>query len=300
MKMKSIVSMGNFDGLHLGHRKLIQTMVDLAKQQSLKSVVITFKQHPALVLNKPHDFQLLIPCEHRIRMMQDLGVDEIKCLPFTKELSQFSALDFLETYLIDELDTAFIVVGYDSHFGHKREGNYQFLQKHAQEFGYQCLYVPALKDEEGIISSSRIRILLHEGRIDEANRLLGSPYSIFGEVVRGKGLGKGMGFPTANLALDEAQQLVPRAGVYISRVFLGEDVFFGLTNIGTAPSVKQDRKTTVETYMPEYNADLYGARMKLELLHFMRPELCFASRAELITAMQADLANAKTLFEEYA
>ncbi|MGI6197684.1 MAG: bifunctional riboflavin kinase/FAD synthetase [Candidatus Cloacimonadaceae bacterium] len=298
--MKSIVSMGNFDGLHLGHRKLIKTMVDLAKEQSLKSVIITFKEHPALVLNKPHNFQLLIPCEHKIQMIKDLGVDEIKCLPFTRELSQLSALDFLKTYIIEELDPAIIVVGYDSHFGHRREGNYQFLQKHAQGFGYQCLYVPALEDEEGVISSSRIRALLQEGRIDEANRLLGSPYSMYGEVVRGKGLGKGMGFPTANLALDDAQQLIPRAGVYISRVFLAEDVFFGLTNIGTAPSVKQDRKTTVETYMPEYNADLYGARMKLELLHFMRPELCFASRAELIQAMQADLAKAKTLFEEYA
>lgn len=298
--MKSIVSMGNFDGLHLGHRKLIQKMVDLAHEQSLKSVIITFKQHPALVLNKPHNFQLLIPCEHRIRMMKDLGVDEVKCMPFTKELSQLSALDFLRDYLIDELDTALILVGYDSHFGHRREGNYQFLQKHAQEFGYQCLYLPALEDEEGIISSSRIRVLLQEGRIDEANLLLGSPYSMYGEVIRGKGLGKGMGFPTANLALDEPQQLIPRAGVYISRVFLGADVFFGLTNIGIAPSVKQDRKTTVETYMPEYNADLYGARMKLELLHFMRPELYFDSRAELIAAMQADLANAQALFAEYA
>lgn len=298
--MKSIVSMGNFDGLHLGHRKLIQTMVELAREQSLKSVVITFKQHPALVLNGAHNFRLLIPCEHKIRMIKEMGVDEIVCLPFTKELSQLSALDFLQRYVVDELDPGIIVVGYDSHFGHGREGNYQFLQEHAASFGYRCLYVPALEDAEGIISSSRIRALLLEGRIDEANRLLGSPYSMYGEVVKGKGLGKGLGFPTANLALDEPQQLVPRAGVYISKVFLGEDVFFGLTNIGTAPSVKQDRKTTVETHMPEYNADLYGARMKLELLHFMRPELCFASRAELIKAMQADLAQAKALFEEYA
>jgi riboflavin kinase/FMN adenylyltransferase len=297
--MKSIVSLGNFDGLHLGHRKLISTMVDMAQQQGLRSVVITFKQHPAFVLNRPN-FELLIPSEHKVGMIKELGVDEVVCLPFTKELSQLSALDFLRTYVVDALDPSVIVVGYDSHFGHGREGNHQFLQKHAASFGYQCLYVPALEDEEGIISSSRIRSLLHEGRMDEANRLLGSPYSMYGEVVRGKGLGKGMGFPTANLALDEPQQLIPRAGVYVSRVFLGEDVFFGLTNIGTAPSVKQDRKTTVETYMPEYNADLYGARMKLELLHFMRPELCFASRAELIRAMKADLAQAKALFERYA
>lgn len=297
--MKSIVSLGNFDGLHLGHRKLISTMVDMAGEQGLRSVVITFKQHPAFVLNRPN-FELLIPGEHKIGMIKELGVDEVVCLPFTKELSQLSALDFLRSYVVDALDPSVIVVGYDSHFGHGREGNYQFLQKHAASFGYRCLYVPALEDEEGIISSSRVRSLLHEGRMDEANRLLGSPYSMYGEVVRGKGLGKGMGFPTANLALDEPQQLIPRAGVYVSRVFLGEDVFFGLTNIGTAPSVKQDRKTTVETYMPEYNADLYGARMKLELLHFMRPELCFASRAELIEAMQADLAQAKALFERYA
>ena len=298
--MKSIVSVGNFDGLHLGHRKLIQTMVDMGKQQSLRSVVITFKQHPAQVLQQSNGFQLLIPCEHKIRMIKSLGVDEIVCLPFTKELSHLSALDFLKQHLINDLDPSVIVVGYDSHFGHGREGNYQFLQKHASTFGYRCIYVPALEDEEGIISSSRIRTLLHEGRMDEANRLLGSPYTMYGEVIRGKGLGKGMGFPTANLALDEPQQLIPRVGVYISKVFLGEDVFFGLTNIGTAPSVKQDRKTTVETYMPEYNADLYGAKMKLELLHFMRPELYFDSRAELIEAMQADLAQAKTLFEEYA
>lgn len=292
--------MGNFDGLHLGHRKLINTMVDMAKKQRLKSIVITFEQHPALVLQNRKNFQLLIPSAKKIQMIKDMGVDEIKCLPFTKELSLVSAMDFLKGYIIQELDPRIIVVGHDSHFGHKREGNYQFLNQHAAAFGYECLYIPALEDEAGIISSSRIRTLLQEGKIDDANVLLGTPYALYGQVVRGQGMGKGMGFPTANLALEEEQQLVPSSGVYISKVYLAEKVFFGLTNIGTAPSVRHDRKTTVETFMTDHNADIYGAKIKLELLHYLRPELYFASKAELIKAMQADLVQAKALFKEYA
>ncbi len=296
--MKSIVSMGNFDGLHLGHRKLIHTMVEMAKQQKLKSIIITFEQHPALVLQNRNNFQLLIPSQRKIEMIKALGVDEIKCLPFTKELSLVSAIDFLKGYIIQELEPSIIVVGHDSHFGHKREGNYDFLQAHGAEFGYQCVYVPALEDDEGIISSSRIRAFLQTGKIEEANQLLGSPYAIYGEVVKGQGLGKGLGFPTANLALEEPHQLIPCAGVYVSRVYLADEAFFGLTNIGTAPSVKQDNITTVETFMPDYSADLYGSKIKLELLKYMRPELYFASREELITAMQDDLARARTIFKE--
>jgi len=296
--MKSVISIGNFDGLHLGHRKLLSSLSSLAASLKLPTAVITYNEHPAFVLNKRPRPLLLTPSPVKARLLKDLGVDEVRVIPFTQEFSQTSAEDFLKGYLIPEFQPHTIVVGYDSHFGHGRQGTLEFLKAHAAIYGFRCLFVPPLLDEGIAISSSRVRSLLIEARVEEANRLLGVPYRLYGSVSKGEGLGRGLGFPTANLAPDDPHQLIPGSGVYLSRVWLGSQAFFGLTNIGTSPTLKHTHETVVETYMLDFNDNLYGARFELELLRYLRPEETFRSAEELARAMQGDLARAQMMIRE--
>ncbi|NLO11204.1 MAG: bifunctional riboflavin kinase/FAD synthetase [Candidatus Cloacimonetes bacterium] len=296
--MKHIITIGNFDGLHLGHRKLLESVTSLAHAHGLPSAVITFSIHPAFLLGKNANFQILIPPVHKEERLRELGIDRVQSLAFTKELSQTSAHDFLVHYLIPTFNPHTIVMGYDSHFGHGREGNLEFLKRHAGTHEYRCQYVPPYSDEEGTVSSSRIRNLLSQGDITLANRLLGAPYRLYGKVVSGRGLGRKLGFPTANLQLEDAQQLVPAHGVYLSRACFDDTWFFGLTNIGSSPTVKSTPETVVETYMLDFNQNIYDAPLQVELLQRLREEISFPNREALIAAMHADEACARDLIRD--
>ena len=297
--MKTVLSIGNFDGLHLGHRKLLEQLKAASIQTGLPSTVITYTDHPAFVLNKRPRPLLLTPSGRKAKLLNELGVDEVRCLPFTEEFSRISADGFLKDFLIPQFHPHTIVVGYDSHFGHGRQGTLEFLRSHSEIYGYRCLYVPPMLAAGEAISSSRIRTLLMSSRVEEANALLGTPYRLYGVVTGGLGLGRGLGFPTANLSLEDPHQLVPGSGVYLSMVHLGERRFFGLTNIGTSPTLKHTNETVVETYMLDHNEDIYGASMELELLEYLRPEETFRDADELVRAMHLDLARARELLRRY-
>jgi riboflavin kinase/FMN adenylyltransferase len=293
--MSCILSIGNFDGVHLGHRELLRGMVSLAKSLQLPSVVITYTDHPAFVLNKRPRPLLLTPSSRKAQLLKELGVDLVRLIPFTQEFARTSAADFLKGFLIPEYHPHTIVVGYDSHFGHAREGTLAFLKQHASIYGYRCRYQKPFMDDGSVVSSSRIRASIKEGRLEEANRMLGTPYKLYGKVVGGQGLGRGLGFPTANLGLDDPHQLVPRAGVYLSRTLLSGQAFFGLTNIGTSPTLKHTDETVVETYMLDYDKEIYGAALELELLSYLRPEETFDSVEALKLAMHSDLSRARAM-----
>lgn len=291
----SVLSIGTFDGIHLGHRKLLARVQELGRQHDLHTVIITYKDHPAFVLKQQAEPIMLCPLVLKQQEMLRQGIQEVALLDFTAELAKMSAQDFLSEILIKRWHPRYIVVGYDSHFGRGREGDREFLERHAASFGYQVCYVEPLLDAGHPVSSSRIRKHLQEGEIDMANRLLGRPYRLLGSVTSGTARGRGFGFPTANLQLSNPHQLIPQSGIYLSRAYLEGKSFFGLTNIGTSPTVKHTGIIEIETFLIDFEGDLYGSEMQVELLEYMREEKMFVSTDELILAINQDLVKARQL-----
>jgi len=289
----SVISIGTFDGLHLGHRKLLARLCDIAGQEGLRSVVVTYRDHPAFILNKQALPKLLCPSEIKEQELRKIGIDQVEILDFTEELAQTSAEDFLEQIMIPRWQPKVIVVGYDSHFGRNRQGNREFLEANQQRFGYRVEYVAPELYRGSPVSSTTIRGLLAQGRITEANRLLGRNYRLSGNVGRGIARGREFGFPTANLILSNPHQLLPAEGIYLSRAQLEDCELFGLTNIGKSPTVKHSGIVEIETFLIDFSGDIYGEYMQVELLRYLREEKMFANTDELIRAMHRDLAHAR-------
>ncbi|MDD2423193.1 MAG: bifunctional riboflavin kinase/FAD synthetase [Candidatus Cloacimonetes bacterium] len=294
----TVLSIGTFDGIHLGHRKLLNRVHDIAQAEGLKSVIITYREHPAITLKKDSAPKMLCPSALKKQQLISLSIDEVAMLDFTPEMALITAEQFLGEYLIPTWHPSVIVMGYDSHFGKNREGNRQFLQNHATEYGYRVEYVEPELDAGAPISSSRIRKLLETADLQEANRLLGRPYCLLGSVTHGTARGKDLGFPTANLTLASPHQLIPAQGIYFSRVRLEGQTFFGLTNIGISPTLKSTGIIEVETFLIGFDSDIYGSTMQVELLKYLREEKMFADSDELICAMKQDLAQAQSLIKE--
>ncbi len=294
----TVISLGTFDGIHLGHRKLLDRVRQLATAEGLESVIITYKDHPAFVLNRKALPKLLCPSEVKEQELKRLGIDKVEMLDFTRELAETSALDFLEQILIPRWHPKIIVVGHDSHFGRQREGNRTFLERYATRFNYRVEYVEPQLIEEQPISSSMIRDFLGAGMIEEANRLLGRNYRLSGKVGTGIARGREFGFPTANLILSNPHQLIPAQGIYLSRAHLEHASFFGLTNIGKSPTVKHTGIVEIETFLIDFSGDIYGDKIQVELLRYLREEKMFANTDELIAAMHRDLARASSLIPE--
>lgn len=298
MNLPSVLTIGNFDGLHLGHQQLLQKVVDLAQAKCLQSVVITYKDHPAFVLRAHPLPKMLCPVIIKQQELLKLGIDKIELLEFTPDLAKTPPLKFLKDYIIPQFHPQIIVMGYDSHFGHLRQGNYEFLCKHSAELGYKVVYVEPYLYEGKPVSSSLIRNLLSAGKIETANKLLGRPYRLIGKVEHSYAKGRKIGFPTANLNLLYPHQLIPHNGIYLSKAFYQEKVFFGLTNIGISPTLKNTGKIEIETHLLDFNGDLYGETLELDLLRYIREEKMFKSIDDLKKAIQNDINLARTLLSE--
>ncbi|MCK9584974.1 MAG: bifunctional riboflavin kinase/FAD synthetase [Candidatus Cloacimonetes bacterium] len=294
----SVLSIGTFDGIHLGHRKLLSRVREIAQAEGLKSVIITYREHPAITLKKDSAPKMLCPCAIKEQELIKLGIDQVTMLDFSPEMAKTSALNFLSDYLIPSWHPRVIVMGYDSHFGQNREGNRPFLQAYAAEYGYRVEYVEPELNAGKPISSSVIRRLLETADLQEANRLLGRPYRLLGSVCHGMARGRDLGFPTANLTLSNPHQLIPAEGIYFSRVHLEGQTFFGLTNIGKSPTVKHDGIIEIETYLIGFDSDIYGSTMQVELLNYLREEKMFADSDELTRAIRQDLTQAQSLIRE--
>jgi riboflavin kinase/FMN adenylyltransferase len=295
--MRSVIGIGNFDGLHLGHRKLLGELLSIAKKRDLHPVIITYDNHPAQTLHRRiHPF-LLLPPTQKIRQLEQLGIGEVRMLHFDEVLSRTSAEDFLREYMVNPYHPAVIVMGYDSSFGWQRQGNYSFLQQHQEQYGYELHFVEPVQYQGSVVSSSLIRERLALGELEEANSLLAGPYTLYGKVTNGSGIGRELGFPTANLELDSPYQMVPRSGVYLSRVMLAHGRFFALTNIGCSPTLKHSGVTEIESYILDFGDQIYGSHISVELMRYIREEKVFANASELQDAIRNDLAIARGLVE---
>lgn len=294
-----VVTIGTFDGVHIGHQKIIQQLILEAKKIDGESVLITFHPHPRLVLFPDnHNLQLLQTQAEKLQTLAENGLENVIILPFSKEFSQLSALDFVQTVLYKSLKAKKIIIGYDHQFGNDRKGNIDFLIAHANDFNYDVIEIPAEEINEVNVSSTKIRTALQDGSVEIANAFLNKPFELSGTVTKGEQLGRTIGFPTANLGLKDNTKLIPANGVYAVKVQLQneEKSYFGMMNIGYRPTVSQAQKQSIEIYLFDFQADLYEAQLKVSLYKRIRQEEKFVNLATLKSQLSKDEALVRSYF----
>ena len=293
----TVVTIGTFDGVHAGHQKIIKRLVDSAQANNLESVILTFFPHPRMVLQKESGIKLINSIEERTNILKQTGVDHLVIHPFTMQFSRITAREFVKEILVEKLRAKKVIIGYDHRFGRNRTANINDLKKFGEEFDFEVEEITRQDIEEVAVSSTKIRTALEEGRVEKANNYLRHPFSLEGEVVKGRGLGKEFNYPTANINIAEAYKLIPRNGVYVVRSKIEGETYFGMMSIGTNPTVG-GRSRTIESFFFKLDKDLYGKRLKIDLLIRIRDEKKFNSVEELKRAMKQDEAFSKQYIKD--
>ena len=286
------VCLGKFDGIHKGHRVLI-SYINKCKERGLQSVVFNFALHPYTLFSKG-EAKLIDTMQEKVKKLEELGVDILVSYPFTKETASMEPEEFIKKVLVDKVGAKLIVVGKDFRFGYQRKGNITMLKKYEKEYGYQLVALEKLLDDKQVVSSTRIRHEIKAGNMEKVAKLLEKPYTIIGEVIHGKQLGRTIGMPTINQAVPD-EKIIPPKGVYVSKVIFQGKEYQGVTNVGNKPTVSGDKKVGVETHIIGYEGDLYGEVVTVELYHFLRPERKFSGVDELKKQMYQDMESAKCL-----
>ncbi|MEE1961938.1 bifunctional riboflavin kinase/FAD synthetase [Allomuricauda taeanensis] len=287
IQFQTVTTIGTFDGVHLGHRKILERLTNNAKKTGLKSTVLTFFPHPRMVLQKDVDIKLLNTLEEKTQILETLGLDYLIVHPFTKEFSRLSATDFVRDVLVDGLKTKKIIIGYDHRFGRNRNANIQDLIAFGNALDFEVEEIPAQEVDDISVSSTKIRKALLEGDITTANNYLSYAYMLTGTVKKGKGMGRGFGFPTANLHIAETYKLIPKTGAYVVSSTINGKVRFGMMNIGYNPTVEGTEKS-IEVNFFDFEGDLYDQKIQVALLHRIRDEQKFSSIEELKAQLKKD------------
>ncbi|BCN31464.1 bifunctional riboflavin kinase/FAD synthetase [Anaeromicropila herbilytica] len=292
----SAVTLGKFDGLHKGHQILIHKIIELAGK-GYQSVMFTFSYHPSnLFTNK--EIGLIYTEMEKRHQLEKSGLDVMISYPFTKETASMEAEQFIKEVLIDKMDAKVIVVGSDYHFGYERKGNIELLEKLSEQYNYELIVFDKIESHNQVIGSTSIREEIKKGNMETVHELLGRPYSIIGEVLHGRKLGRTLGIPTTNL-IPEEDKLLPPNGVYASKTIIDGKSYEGVTNIGYKPTVGADPRVGVETHMFDFNEDVYGKIIEVELYRLERGETKFQSIDELKAQMEKDIVFAKDYFRDY-
>lgn len=297
---QTVVTIGTFDGVHAGHRKIIDRLVNSAHANNLDSVVLTFFPHPRMVLQKESDIKLINTIGERKQLLDQTGIDHLVVHPFTHQFSRLTALEFVRDILVNKLRAKKIIIGYDHRFGRNRTADINDLKQFGEDFGFEVEEISQQDVEQVAVSSTKIRKALLDGRVEQANIYLQSEFTLKGIVVRGRGIGKDLGYPTANMEIPEDYKLIPKNGVYVVRSVLDGQTIFGMMNIGTNPTVG-GKEQTIETYFFNLDKDLYGKEFTIEMLVRIRDEKKFNSVEELKIAMKQDQAfSSQYIKDNYA
>ena len=288
--LNPVVTIGTFDGVHLGHRKVIRRLQELAHKVKGETVIFTFYPHPRLVLNKEDNgLRLINTLEEKKVLLEAAGIDHLVIYPFTKEFSKLSYVEFVEQILVKQLGMKYLVVGYDHRFGHKREGKYEDLKVFADQLNFKIERQDALNMDAINISSTKIRKAIAKGDIKTANKYLGYRFFIKGDVVDGKKLGHKIGFPTANIDPQESYKLVPKDGVYAVKVDVDDKRYLGMLNIGVRPTVNnQLDNRSIEVHILDFEEDIYYKNITIHFYQRIRNEQFFASIDELKAQLKKD------------
>ena len=291
-KTDTILTIGTFDGVHIGHQKIIERLNELKIAGHTESAILTFYPHPRSVLRPDGEIKMLTTPDEKVSLLRQYELDHLIIEPFTEILSEMTAEQFVEDILVKKLQVNKLVIGHDHRFGKNREGDFEKLVDLGKTFGYSVEEIPSQEIENIAVSSTKIRKALLSGEIDIANRYLGYPYLLSGEVIRGKGIGRTMSFPTINLKVHEDYKLIPKIGVYIVKTVIKNKCIYGLLNIGFRPTLNGTDKS-VEVYLLGIDEELYGNYMQIELLHRLRNEIKFESIGELKDQIQKDVQKAQ-------
>lgn len=283
----TVITIGTFDGVHAGHQKIIERLVNTAKLTKMESAILTFFPHPRMVLQKDSEIKLINTIEERKEILERSGIDHLIIHPFTHNFSRLTALEFVRDILVAKLNAKKIIIGYDHRFGRNRTADINTLKEFGEQFNFEVEEIGQQEISDVAVSSTKIRSALLEGKVEKANNYLQHPFTLTGKIVKGKGLGKDFGYPTANLEIAEDYKLIPKNGVYVVRAVIDDIPYFGMMSIGTNPTVGGTAQT-IETYFFMLDMDLYGKYLQIELLVRIRDEVNFKSIEDLKRAMKQD------------
>ena len=286
-KKNSIITIGTFDGVHIGHQKIIKRLVDIAKRKGLQAVVLTFFPHPRMVLQKDAKIKLINTIDEKSKLLESFGINHLVIKEFTKDFSRLTALEFVRDVLVNKLNIKHIILGYDHHFGRNRTANIDDLREFGEVYDFDITEISAQDINEVTVSSTKIRIALEVGNIEMANAYLGYNYMLTGTIVKGKSLGKQIDFPTANINIEEDYKLIPKNGSYIVKSYINSNVVFGMMNIGTNPTVNGEYQS-IEVHFFDFDRDIYNEIIEVQLLERLRDEQKFDSIDELKAQLHKD------------
>lgn len=284
---RTVVTIGTFDGVHIGHKAILNRLVQTAKKENLDAAVLTFFPHPRMVLQQNSDLKLINTIDERIELLKKTGLDHLIIHPFTKEFSRLTASEYVEEILVKSLNAKKIIIGYDHRFGRNRTANIEDLKDFGRIFDFEIEEISAKEIDDVAVSSTKIRNALNAGDVETANNYLDYEFMITGKVVQGRALGRTINYPTANLYPDESYKLIPKNGVYVVKSSIDGREVFGITSIGTNPTVGGNEKT-IETHFLNLNQNLYNRVITIEFLKFIRDEENFDSIEILRKAIEND------------
>jgi len=284
---KTFVTIGTFDGVHFGHQKILEKLVSEAKEAGKKAILLTFFPHPRMILQKNATIELLNTIDERAALLKKTGLDYLIIHPFDKAFSKTTALEFVKEILVNTFNISKLIIGYDHHFGKNREGNIEQLTAYSHLYDFVVEEIPAQDIDDVSVSSTKIRRALANGNLKTANNYLGYSFMLNGFVVNGKKIGGTIGYPTANIDIKEDYKLIPKVGVYVVKSFLANKTVYGMMNIGNRPTVN-GKHQTIEVHFFDFERDLYGKNLKIELIYFLRDEHKFDSLDSLILQLKED------------
>ena len=290
----AVATTGTFDGVHLGHRKILDQLVAKAKKVGGESDLLTFSPHPRIVLQPDVELELLSSENEKISLLEKTGIDHLIIHPFTREFSRTQSLDFVREYLVNKIGVKHLVIGYDHHFGRNREGSFDHLKEFGPIYGFEVEEIAAFDIDQVNVSSTKIRNALAEGNVELANMYLGTPYSIGGKVIKGNQIGRTIGFPTANIKCDFMQKLLPADGVYAGKLHVNGHTYNAMANLGSRPTIGSKQRK-LEVHCIGTDIHLYESEVRFELYKFLRGIEEFANLDALKKQLEADKKEANLI-----
>ena len=284
---ESILTIGTFDGVHIGHNKILKRLIQDSKKNNLSSLVMTFFPHPRMILNKSHDIKMIDTIDEKINLFKKTGLDNLIIQPFDNNFSKIRAKEFVEEILVKKLKIKEIIIGYDHKFGKDREASVEDLKKFGQDYIFNVKEIPAEEIDSIAISSTKIRDAILNGEIEKCNKFLGRNFILTGKVVYGEGLGKKIDFPTANIEIKETYKIIPKNGVYLVKTKINSNTYFGMMNIGIRPTVGGTNKS-LEIHFFNFKDNIYGKNVSIEIIKKIRDEEKFSSIDQLKIQLKKD------------
>ena len=293
----AVATTGTFDGVHLGHRKILNQLVAKAKKVGGESVLLTFSPHPRIVLQPDIELELLSSENEKISLLEKTGIDHLIIHPFTREFSRTQSLDFVREFLVNKIGVKHLVIGYDHHFGRNREGSFDHLKEFGPIYGFEVEEIAAFDIDQVNVSSTKIRNALAEGNVELANMYLGAPYSISGRVIKGNQIGRTIGFPTANIECDFMQKLLPADGVYAGKLHVNGHTYNAMANLGSRPTIGSKQRK-LEVHCIGTDIHLYESEVRFDLYKFLRGIEEFANLEALKKQLEVDKKEAKLVLAQ--